>query len=220
MPFMQFISCNNPFVADELADPKKIDDLVPGKPVNVQASDGIYDNRIMINWNAVKDAFQYEVLKYDQSGKLTATYPSSDTEHEDIDIIPTLTYSYRVKALTYPGYYKGTLSDSNTGYRTLNASLIPFNTWVTNEITKYDQWFYFNATVGSNYWIYGNDSSCIIHISVFKQNLEDIYFTNRTVSLYTPLQVLSDAVEQIYIRIKIYKEFNSLCSYILNVTNN
>ena len=174
----------------------------------------------MINWNAVKDAFQYEVLKYDQSGKLTATYPSSDTEHEDIDIIPTLTYSYRVKALTYPGYYKGTLSDSNTGYRTLNASLIPFNTWVTNEITKYDQWFYFNATVGSNYWIYGNDSNCIIHLSVFKQNLEDIYFTNRTVSLYTPLQVLSDAVEQIYIRIKIYKEFNSLCSYILNVTNN
>ncbi len=118
--------------------------IVPGQVTNVQATDGVHTDKVVITWNAVDGAEKYyiwqglswvdvgDVLTYDYTGApaptITAGTASASDETSDEYVTLSIagesanigsSISYKVKAWNPAGY--GPESASNSGYRGVGA---------------------------------------------------------------------------------------------------
>jgi hypothetical protein len=86
----------------------------------VSASDGTYNDRVQVSWNAVNDAYAYEVWRNVNSSGNTATQLSSwvsGTYYNDYSATPDQIYYYWVKSRTY-GSIISDFSEYDTGWLT------------------------------------------------------------------------------------------------------
>ncbi|MBT8363237.1 MAG: hypothetical protein KJP23_00930, partial [Deltaproteobacteria bacterium] len=95
-------------------------DYVLLPPTGVSASDGTYNDRVDVSWNAVNDAYAYQVWRNVISNENTATQLSSNvfaTHYNDYSATPGQIYYYWVKSRTY-GLIISDFSEYDTGWLT------------------------------------------------------------------------------------------------------
>ncbi|MDZ4197948.1 MAG: hypothetical protein U1E27_01540 [Kiritimatiellia bacterium] len=88
----------------------------PAAPTNVQATDGLFVNRIRLTWNSSTNATGYQIWRALINDKLAAALVATQTGTTYFDdwIDPQLTYHYWVKALNSEGI--SGFSGSNPGF--------------------------------------------------------------------------------------------------------
>lgn len=69
-------------------------------PSNVQASDGDYYGKIVVNWTGVTDATNYKVKRSVDGGSFFDVTTTADTEYIDTDVASGSTYTYKITAVT------------------------------------------------------------------------------------------------------------------------
>jgi fibronectin type 3 domain-containing protein len=75
----------------------------PPEPENVQASDGIFTDKVLINWDEVSVATSYEVYRAEsEAGAKTLIGSPTDTSFNDTTAVPGTLYYYWVKACNGP----------------------------------------------------------------------------------------------------------------------
>lgn len=85
-------------------------------PGNVNATDGQYNNRVQITWNAVSGAKSYNVYKSDSlGGDYTKIAGPSDASYDDSGVVLGTTYYYKIAAIASDDT-EGTLSAAESGY--------------------------------------------------------------------------------------------------------
>jgi fibronectin type 3 domain-containing protein len=78
---------------------------IPPVPAKLSASMGTYPDKVVLNWNASKDAKDYRVFRYNhRTLKWEILVATEKTEHIDTDIEPNRWYSYAVRAGNELGY--------------------------------------------------------------------------------------------------------------------
>lgn len=88
-------------------------------PLNVNASDGTYSNRIEITWDSVGNATSYEIFRSnDINGIYISLSVVSDTVYKDTVVEPGIEYWYKLKAKA-PGFIDSALSIPDQGYMRL-----------------------------------------------------------------------------------------------------
>lgn len=98
----------------------------PAPPTGVNASDGLFTNKIEIDWKAVQGAKYYRVLRaispFDEPVPITNWQVSN--YHRDYEATPEVIYYYWVQAsLSETGYQAGKRSESDWGWRMVKSSL-------------------------------------------------------------------------------------------------
>lgn len=103
----------------------------PGTPISVAASDGIYQDRILISWNAALNAQGYDVYRdtssnIDRASRIAST-GSTQLTVEDNDATPGQVYYYwiRSRILCNGEYVLSDFSQYNTGYCGTNLTPRP-----------------------------------------------------------------------------------------------
>ena len=93
---------------------------MPATPVNVQASDGAFTDKIQITWNAVTGVTSYELYRYiDSVGPPNHVADPTGTTYNDTAPSPGRTYWYWVKACG--ANHCSELSENNDGWRSIIA---------------------------------------------------------------------------------------------------
>ena len=195
--FIIFSACTVPFYESEMVDPGELSSLQPDVVGNVSASDGTYSDKVLISWSSVNNASGYSVYKYDATGAFIEKLDPNIAE--DPEAIPTIKYQYAVIAESDAGYTSD-LSVKDVGYRTMNADLLPMNTWLTDTINSYDKWYYFNGIESNEYFI---DTKNSTYISVYRENLHDFYIKDHG----TSLNIIAINTEKVYIRLQGFPNF-------------
>jgi hypothetical protein len=91
----------------------------PPPPLNVQASDGTYDDKVRITWNSVAGATSYEIYRASSSGGSKSNLGEvSGTAFDDTLASPGTTYYYWAKACNSFGC-SNEYSSYNSGWRAL-----------------------------------------------------------------------------------------------------
>jgi hypothetical protein len=91
---------------------------IPSIPANVQASDGVYTDKVRVTWNAVSGATGYEVWRHTSSSSSSAiriAYSVTGTSYDDTGAVSGQTYYYWIRACNASvcsGY-----SNYDTGWR-------------------------------------------------------------------------------------------------------
>jgi fibronectin type 3 domain-containing protein len=85
------------------------------EPNNVEATDGIYCDRVRVTWDSVEGATSYKVRRLTDSGWDQEWHVPSGTTYDDYSAIPSIVYFYRVTACAEVGCGEWIASDS--GYR-------------------------------------------------------------------------------------------------------
>jgi len=92
--------------------------LVPGDllpPNNVNATDGNYDDKVIVTWSDVDDATAYEIYRSESNNtSLAAIATTLDNTYTDLTATPGIKYYYKVKSTGIEG--ESVLSDSDSGY--------------------------------------------------------------------------------------------------------
>ncbi len=85
------------------------------EPVDVQATEGIYPDRVRLSWTPAEEAVLYEVERAsEEEGPYTKLDETSGTAFDDTDVSMGLVYWYRVRACSPEGC--GPMSDPASGY--------------------------------------------------------------------------------------------------------
>jgi len=88
---------------------------VPAAPASLSATDGIYADKVVITWDAVTDAADYEIYRADSAdGVKTERASQAGTTYEDGTVTQGTTYYYWVKACNGSGC--SDFSASDTGF--------------------------------------------------------------------------------------------------------
>jgi hypothetical protein len=96
----------------------------PPPPLNVQASDGTYDDKVRITWDSVAEATSYEIYRATSSGGSKSKLGEiSGTSFDDTSASPGTTYFYWAKACNGSGC-STEYSTYNTGWRALACFLL------------------------------------------------------------------------------------------------
>ena len=83
-------------------------------PQSIQASDGVYTNKVVLSWAAAIGAFSYKVFRAAGSEPASLAYHTDGLEFIDTLVTEGVQYSYQVQ--TVKGQYSSALSAENTGY--------------------------------------------------------------------------------------------------------
>jgi len=105
----------------------------PSPPINVQASDGIYMDKVQVNWTASLWTTSYTVYRATSSktwARKTALGSTSETFFNDTTAVPKTTYYYYVKASNASG--TSGFSSYDTGYRSDGSPPIPTDVSATD----------------------------------------------------------------------------------------
>ncbi|MCX7844792.1 MAG: hypothetical protein N2507_05670 [Candidatus Bipolaricaulota bacterium] len=87
----------------------------PGAPPNVQASDGVYADRVRVSWGAVAGAARYEVWRAAaRDGPYELLAETTATSYDDRAVTVGTTYWYKVRAWNVLGH--GPFSEPDSGY--------------------------------------------------------------------------------------------------------
>jgi fibronectin type 3 domain-containing protein len=93
-------------------------------PVDVQASDGAYTDKVRVVWNAVADAASYLVYRAESAGGTRSLLGNpADASFDDTTATPVATYYYWVRACTSLSYCSNE-SAYDTGWRNLVAPTV------------------------------------------------------------------------------------------------
>lgn len=87
-------------------------------PIGVNASDGIFTNKIEITWESVVGALNYEVYRSTSQNGIynkISTLSITGTSFSDYDVVENIVYWYKVKAKA-PNYNDSDLSAPDQGY--------------------------------------------------------------------------------------------------------
>lgn len=89
---------------DSKPEPEKQEEEIR-PPLQVNASQGTYSDRIVLNWTSVKEAVGYEIYRANPESKdsFHKIGESTSTSYEDSGISPGLGYFYRIVAVTEKG---------------------------------------------------------------------------------------------------------------------
>jgi len=96
---------------------------IPSVPLNVDASDYAYDDKVEISWDSVSGADRYIYFRCvsDEESSCSRANTTTSNTHDDTDGAPDITYHYRVQACNVSGC--SALSDSDVGTRKLPVIL-------------------------------------------------------------------------------------------------
>jgi hypothetical protein len=83
-------------------------------PQAIQASDGVYTNRVTLSWSAAVGAFSYKVFRAAGSAPATLVYHTDGLEFTDTLVTEGIEYRYQVQ--TIRGQYSSALSAEDVGY--------------------------------------------------------------------------------------------------------
>ncbi len=183
-------------------------------PANVSASDGTHINLINVTWDIVPDASGYEIyLSETESGKYSQvenliynnenSVNISGLEHDN-------TYWFKVRAIDEEGVSE--FSEPNTGFLgdiKNNAIQIYNNEWQESDLLKSEEkWFYFNATSGTEYYIYWDDKNqgssyytIDVEVTAYHSDLTATYFENKDDGYTNPISINTQANEPVYIKV-------------------
>ncbi len=100
---------------------------IPSIPSNVQATDGLYGNKVRITWNTVSGADSYQVFRCSSSSttscnNLKNKFITLSSTYDDTGVNSGSIYYYRVNACNNTGC--SALSSYNTGYRSFNPVIV------------------------------------------------------------------------------------------------
>jgi len=128
----------------------------PAAPTNVQATDGTYNDKVVVTWTGSSGATGYRIYRNTVNNSSTALYRGQVTASpfSDFMVEPGLTHYYWVKAINASG--ASGFSLYNTGYRRMLYTLLPIaGSQFTGNITPlYDaDWYYFNVVTPGIYVI-------------------------------------------------------------------
>ena len=113
-----------------------LENPTPGIPVNLAASDGMSSEGICLSWDGVPNADDYALYRSGgdteptDAKSLTAIVSSLD--YFDEDVVPGQSYRYWVKV--YDGTYSSPFSESDTGFRGLEAPVFSAGTGASDGI--------------------------------------------------------------------------------------
>ncbi len=95
--------------------------VIPYNPINLNASDGIYNDKVSISWDIVSNASFYQVFRNTINSASIASliYSSLTSTYDDTSATPGVTYYYWVKACKVASC--SAFSVANTGWRKLSA---------------------------------------------------------------------------------------------------
>lgn len=83
-------------------------------PQSIQASDGVYTNRVVLTWASAVGAFSYRIFRGAGSDPVTLVYHTDGLEFSDTLVTEGVLYRYQVQ--TVRGQYSSALSAEDTGY--------------------------------------------------------------------------------------------------------
>lgn len=190
-------------------------------PSGIDASDGIYGNKILITWDSISDAIEYKIYRSTSSnGYFTHIDTTSNTHYNDYTTSAD-TYYYRIKS--HDGYILSELSDDyDSGYISREyeeATYINIEEWNEHSISAGDtEWYYFNATADKYYDIFWNDydsnssssNICDIIVSGYSEDMKTIYFTEMDGNHYqSPETIRADESGRIYLEVKGFSDTDS-----------
>lgn len=119
-------------------------------PLNVNASDGTYSDRVYVSWSSVTGASYYKVYRNvtnSTSGATALTGWQMSTFYQDFNALPGSTYYYFVQASTSAaGTYVSDYSSGNSGY----VLITNLSDDVTQSVTSDPQ--YYQLLNATNYW--------------------------------------------------------------------
>jgi fibronectin type 3 domain-containing protein len=87
--------------------------VLPGVPAGVDATDGIYSNKVVTTWDASNNATRYELYRAtSRTGTCSKIGETGSTAYEDYDVTPGDTYWYKIKACNVIGCSDFSSADS------------------------------------------------------------------------------------------------------------
>lgn len=101
-------------------------------PSFVEATDGLYDDRIIIEWDTVLDTEEYHIYRSpDETGEYTLIHINPNNiinpaNYEDFDVEPGVIYYYKIQAWSEAAGF-GPFSDYDSGYRAVEIPPPPPN---------------------------------------------------------------------------------------------
>ena len=110
-------ACNDAGCGPESTPVRGYAGYPPEPPSNVSASDGDYPNKIVVTWDPVPGAIQYEVLRdRTPGGGFNPIDMVTSTSYEDRDVSPGVIYHYKVKAHNDWGFTLPSEADAGCVY--------------------------------------------------------------------------------------------------------
>lgn len=104
---------------------------IPRPPTNVQATDGLFENKIDISWNVIDGADNYQLFRSGaETGSKVLTATISTNEYSDGSVTSGMTYWYWVKACNDSGCSDFSLGD--TGFAKIPIPPVPNNVEATD----------------------------------------------------------------------------------------
>ena len=90
--------------------------VVPAVPVNVQASDGAYTNKVLLVWSAANGAAGYQIFRHTTSNAAASVLIGtlSSNSFDDTGVVANVTYYYWVKSTNVVG--TSAFSSADIGY--------------------------------------------------------------------------------------------------------
>ncbi len=106
----------------------------PSVPVDIQASDGGYNDKVRVIWSAAGGAAAYQIWRNTTSNSGTASHIATitDTLYDDTNVVDQWTYYYWIKAGNSAG--ESEFSDYDTGYCGVIGPLLSVNDLVGGKI--------------------------------------------------------------------------------------
>lgn len=97
---------------------------LPGKIANVAATDGTYNNKVRITWDADADADDYNIYRAASESGSYALIDSGITDlyYDDSTVVPGTVYWYKVSGSNATG--EGELSDPDDGYAVIAYPIV------------------------------------------------------------------------------------------------
>lgn len=134
----------SPFAYGPLSTPDSGFRIALDAPSYVEATDGLYDDRIIIEWDTVLDSEEYHIYRsLDETGEYTLIHINpiniiNPTSYEDFNVEPGVLYYYKIQPWSEAAGY-GPFSTSDSGYMAIeipppppnvNASKGVFPDWI------------------------------------------------------------------------------------------
>jgi fibronectin type 3 domain-containing protein len=135
-------------------------DSVPLPPSGVSATDGQYTDKVVVTWNSVSGATQYQVYRSEsQEGANIIVCPwQGATNCDDVTASGNITYYYRVKAKNISG--EGDYSSFDTGYTSCSSQAVPGGVSASDGTYSDKVEVTWNSVAGATqYQVYRSESS-------------------------------------------------------------
>lgn len=118
------VGCSTPTLKEEGFKPGPTDP--PGTPISLDASDGDYEDRVIVSWNQSAGAISYRLNRTTAEGETgTPIYTGAGTVFEDFSAEPDVTYYYTIQACNGVGCSDPSTQESGYSRNPPASGLVP-----------------------------------------------------------------------------------------------